>query len=252
MKKILLTGLIATPLMFSPLILNNNIKDQNINIQNGYLSEIDSKDDKAVVFETLTENDVIAKEEYKGTGDYTWTFELGDIMESLSIEHIESIHIFEQEVNFRYAMEWKKRGFMDVPDKVFKYFTTMSGPGDANGHDGWNEANLDGHENDGHVIFNDVTLEFGHETKIASGWTPTHYDEYLDDGYGFEDNGSGYHWENFSIYAEYKYDNQNEEYVMALDWRWDSEMPYSVKWEAIDNTDGVLNTIGEIEVELIF
>ncbi len=84
---------------------------------------------------------------------------------------------------------------------------------------------------------NDLSIEHIESIHI----TVTHYDEYMDDGYGFEDNGSGYHWEDYSIYAEYYLDS-NDGY--CLDFTWD--------WNEMDNTDSILDTIGEIEVEFYY
>lgn len=244
MKKIILTTMVITPLILSPTILGNDIKKESISIET-------LKSEKNSVFETITENDAVASE---GTGstkaDYTWTFELSPLMEHLSIDYIDSIHIFEQEVNFLYKIEWKERGFLDVPAYNWNDLMTMSGPGDANGHTGWNEADLDGHEGDGGVKFNDTTLTLGSRAKITSGWTVTHYDEYMDDGYGWEDNGSGYHWEDYSIYGTYY--TQDNKYFLGLDWEWDSTMSYDVQWNKLNNTDGKMDTIGEFEVEFYY
>lgn len=209
---------------------------------------IHSKKEKNSTFETITEDDVSYWNE--GQNDYNWVFNLQKIIDKLGIENIQSIHLYEQEVNFLYRIEWKERHTFG-PQYNWHNLYTIKGPGDANGHTGWNEDYKDDHEGDGGVNFVDSYLNFGIKTKIASGWTVTYYDEYLDDGYGWEDNGSGYHWEDYSIYA-LLYEDAESGYSLEFTWNWDSNMSYDVDWLNLNNSDGILDTIGEFDIEFIY
>lgn len=238
MKKIMIFTLLLTPMIFP--FGGNSIKQEYELEQNNRITEVE-------VPEIITEDFAVATTE-ETENDMSWTFNLDPIINAMGDTYVTSIHFYDQDVNFRYSIEWKEMGTLSVPFYNEYYFYTNEGPGDANGHDGYNEAELDGHT--GGVHFNETTLDFGHTQVLTTGYSVSHYDEYMDDGYGFEDNGSGYYWEPYEITASFIADDTlGIDYALKIDWNWTTEMKHSVTWDKINqSSDNVLDTIGNINV----
>ncbi len=246
MKKIIL---LSSTLLFLPILNTSNVSQ----ITSHEIYSSDAKIEEISIPETITE-DYALPTTSETENNMSWTFNLDPLIDSISndfdSDYITSIYFPEQEINFRYSIEWKENGTISIPDYNWYYFYTNEGPGDANGHTGYNEQDLDNHV--GGVTAQETLLEFGHSAKIASGYSVTYYDEYLDDGYGWEDNGSGYHWEPYEVWFSFLADDSKGiDYALKIDWTWTTEMPYTVKWDKVNQvSEGVLDTIGNMNVEI--
>lgn len=179
----------------TPIIAIGNVSNFNYTEETNY-SYVNQDNETRFVEELFETNLVDSSSNPPSDKGFVWRFDLNWIIENSGMQGITYITIPEQEVNFRYEVKWEEDGFWG-DDVNKKYFWTKDGPGDNNGHTGWNEA-----EYNGHVIFNETQLEFGERALITSGKALTYYDEDIDDANDPGTNNSGYSWGDYSIYAE--------------------------------------------------
>ncbi len=122
-------------------------------------------------------------------------------------ETIEYITFNDSTFNLKYSIDFKNIGFAGVVDWSHKYFWTNDGPGDNNGHSGWNEIDKDGKDPkitiwDGDVSSDHKVMGYENYKTITNTDDVVNYDEYWDDSWGTNPDTSGYFWSKMVIQSK--------------------------------------------------